>query len=201
MSSQAEGFRLEYVNEGMVGRKEGGRELAGEAERFGRVVKNGKGDSVSRIFVILSFLIVMSGVTGCATTTVVPEPGKITLREAMEEVATGLNRMYEIRANSPKSGLLPSEVTVVFNISASATDKGRLFIEAGAKAAEILKVTGVGAEIGTQVAAARGNTVTVKFTNVLFAPKDTLVMHKSPEDLKKLLEVIKLSGIEIQLIE
>ena len=128
------------------------------------------------------------------------EYGYIT-KEAMEEVATGLNRMYEIRANSPKSGLLPSEVTVVFNISASATDKGKLFIEAGAKAAEILKVTGVGAEVGTQVAAARGNTVTVKFTNVLFAPKDTLVMHKSPEDLKKLLEVIKQSGIEIQMIE
>ena len=127
--------------------------------------------------------------------------GKDPLREAMEEVATGLNRMYEIRANSPKSGLLPSEVTVVFNISASATDKSKLYIEAGAKAAEIFKVTGAGAEVGTQVAAARGNTVTVKFTNVLFAPKDTLVMHKSPEDLKKLLEVIKQSGIEIQMIE
>ena len=154
-----------------------------------------------RMFVSLAILIGMITITGCATTTVVPEPGKITLREAMEEVATGLNRMYEIRANSPKSGLLPSEVTVVFNISASATDKGKLFIEAGAKAAEILKVTGVGAEVGTQVAAARGNTVTVKFTNVLFAPKDTLVNHKSPEDLKKLLEVIKQSGIEIQMIE
>jgi len=150
---------------------------------------------------MLATLMIMGGGAGCATTTIVPEPGKITLREAMEEVATGLNRMYEIRANSPKSGLLPSEVTVVFNISASATDKGKLFIEAGAKAAEILKVTGAGAELGTQVTAARGNTVTVKFTNVLFAPKDTLVMHKSPEDLKKLLEVIKLSGIEIQLIE
>jgi len=156
---------------------------------------------VRRMFVILAILIGMNTITGCATTTVVPEPGKITLREAMEEVATGLNRMYEIRANSPKSGLLPSEVTVVFNISASATDKGKLFIEAGAKAAEILKVMGAGAEVGTQVATARGNTVTVKFTNVLFAPKDTLVNHKSPEDLKKLLEVIKLSGIEIQLIE
>ena len=154
-----------------------------------------------RMFVSLAILIGMITITGCATTTVVPEPGKITLREAMEEVATGLNRMYEIRANSPKSGLLPSEVTVVFNISASATDNGKLFIEAGAKAAEILKVMGAGAEVGTQVATARGNTVTVKFTNVLFAPKDTLVNHKSPEDLKKLLEVIKLSGIEIQLIE
>jgi len=164
-------------------------------------MENGKGGSVRRLFVILAILIGMIAITGCATTTVVPEPGKITLREAMEEVATGLNRMYEIRANSPKSGLLPSEVTVVFNISASATDKSKLYIEAGAKAAEIFKVTGAGAEVGTQVAAARGNTVTVKFTNVLFAPKDTLVMHKSPEDLKKLLEVIKQSGIEIQMIE
>ena len=86
-------------------------------------MKNRKGGSVRRLFVISTVLIFMNAVTSCATTTVVPEPGKITLREAMEEVATGLNGMYEIRANSPKSGLLPSEVTVVFNISASATAK------------------------------------------------------------------------------
>lgn len=152
-----------------------------------------------RLFVISALLLFMNAVTSCATTTIVPEPGKITLREAMEEVATGLNGMYEIRAKSPKSGLLPSDVTVVFNISASATDKGKLYIEAGATVAEILKVTQAGAEVGTQVTATRGNTVTVKFTNVLFAPKDTLVMTKSPDEIKKLLEVIKEAGIEIQL--
>lgn len=153
-----------------------------------------------KLLLIPAFLMVINALTGCATTTVVPEPGKITLREAMEEVATGLNKMYEIRQESPKSGLLPSEVTVVFNISASATDKGKLYIEAGATVAEILKVTKAGAEVSSEFVATRGNTVTVKFTNVLFTPKNTLLTLRTPDDIKKLLTVIKEAGIEVLLV-
>lgn len=136
-------------------------------------------------------------VTGCATPHVVPEPGKITLQAAMEEVAAGLNKMYDIRKDYPKSGLLPAEVNVTFNISASGKDEGKLFVEAGATSADVLKVTKVGAEVGSKVEASRGNTVTIKFTNILFAPKDTLVMTKTPDEITTLFKAMQNVGIQI----
>jgi hypothetical protein len=134
-------------------------------------------------------------ISGCAATKVVPEPGKITLQAAMEEVATGLNKMYEIRKDYPKSGLLPTEVTVVFNISASGKDEGKLYVEAGATGADFLKITKAGVDVNSTIEASRGNTVTIKFTNILFAPKDTLIMNKTPDEIDKLLETIKKAGI------
>ena len=83
---------------------------------------------------------------GCATSKVVTEPQKITFEDAMEQVANGLNRVYDVGKNHPKSGLTPSEVTVEFNISADATDKGKLYIEAGANVLDALQVTKAGAE-------------------------------------------------------
>ena len=143
---------------------------------------------------IVAIVIIMNGISGCASYGVVPEPGKITLQAAMKEVATGLNEMYAIRKDHPKSGLLPAEVTVVFNISAKANDEGKLYVEAGATPADVLKIAKIGAEAASKIEASRGNTVTIKFTNILFAPKETLVMTKSPEDIAKLLGITVLEA-------
>lgn len=150
------------------------------------------------IFLIFISVIFLSG---CATTHIVPEPGKITLQAAMEEVASGLNKMYDIRKDYPKSGLLPTEVTVVFNISASTTDESKLYIEAGANISDVLKIAKVGAEMGSKIEASRGNTVTIKFANILLAPKDTLIMTKTPDDIVKLFEAIKKAGITPTLVK
>lgn len=144
---------------------------------------------------IVVVLVIGNALIGCATQQVIPEPGKITLETAMVEVATGLNKMYDIRADYPKSGLIPAEVTVIFNISASAKDEGKLYIEAGATPADVLKLTKVGAEVGSTIEASRGNQVTIKFSNLLFAPKDTFVMTKNPDDIEKILEALKKAGI------
>jgi hypothetical protein len=129
-------------------------------------------------------------IAGCATP---PVEGKITLTEAMEEVATGLNRMYEIRANGPKSGLLPSEATIVFNVSASKTHTGKLYVEAGANALDMLQVVKTGLETGTEIRNERGNQVTIKFTNLLFAPRGTLITM-SPDSLDQTLTTFENHG-------
>ena len=118
----------------------------------------------------------------------------------MEEVAAGLNKMYDIRKDSPKSGLLPTEVTIIFNISASGKDEGKLYIEAGATGADVLKITKAGADVSSTIEASRGNTVTIKFANILLAPKDTLIMIKTPDDITKLFEAIKKVGITPNLL-
>jgi hypothetical protein len=149
--------------------------------------------------VLAGILAVIITLAGCASRRVVGEPGKITLQAAMEEVATGLNRMYTVREDFPKSGLVPDEVTVVFNISATGTDQGKLYVETGGSPADALKIVKSGGEIGSQIQATRGNQVTIKFSNVLFTPKDRLLTIKTASEVSDLLKALKESGITLYL--
>lgn len=145
---------------------------------------------------IAVILIFWSTFAGCAGK-IVPEPKKITFEDAMVQVANGLNKMYDIGKGHPKSGLVPAEVTIDFNISSSATDTGKLSVEAGANILDTLQVTKAGAEIGSQIQASRGNKITIKFTNLfLSTSKDSLVMIKNPAEIAELLKLLKESGYE-----
>lgn len=133
--------------------------------------------------------------SGCNTHGIVPEPGKITLQEAMKSVGEGLTEMHA-SLGGMKTGLMPSEVEVTFNISASATDTGKLYVEVGAPAGA--PVTGkAGGESGTTTTAARGNQISIKFLNVLFAGDKTLVSKKSAEELAKTIKAIEQSGWQV----
>ncbi len=150
-------------------------------------------DRALRVTMVIFGLVLV----GCTAPKVVPEPPKITFEAAMEQVANGLNKMYDIGKNHPKSGLTPSEVTIEFNISADATDKGKLSIEAGANVADALQVTKAGAEAGSEMKASRGNRITIKFTNLfLSATKDSLITIKKPEEISQLLTILKDAGYE-----
>ena len=150
---------------------------------------------MSKFFSIIIFTLMISLlIGGCATSRIVPEPGKITLQEAMTEVAIGLNNMYDAGKNYPKVGLVPSEVTVVFNISADAKDTGKLYIEAGATVADVVEIAKVGAEKGSEINVKRGNQVTIKFTNILSDFKGSLIMTKKPDDIKELLKALEDAG-------
>lgn len=144
----------------------------------------------------MSLSLVLSGLTGCASWPPWFEPKKITVEDAMKDVAEGLNRMYDLRKDYPRTGLLPEEVTVIFNVSASGTDQRKLYLEAGATVAETLKVAKAGGEVGSTLALTRGNTITVKFRNLLFAPKDLLVSTMKPGDLKQLIDALHQVGFE-----
>jgi hypothetical protein len=131
---------------------------------------------------------------GCNNTgKVIPEPGKITLEDALESVGTGLQKL---QAKNLKTGLIASEVDVTFNISANAKDaaNGKLYVEAGASAAEVLKVTKAGAEAGftSEITAVRGNTITVKFRNLLAQnTQNTLAGKLTDAQIADLLSNIK----------
>ena len=132
---------------------------------------------------------------GCASSRVAGTPRKISLEAALRSVGQGLREMHEAQKNV-KTGLVPAEVIVTFNITAAASDEGKLCVELGA-----LPAAGgtakTGGEIGSTTSAARGNQITVKFTNLLLANKDTLVYKHSPEEIQKLLEMLEKSGIQM----
>ena len=144
------------------------------------------------------FMVVLFGLTatltGCNNAgKVIPEPGKITLEDALESVGAGLQKL---QAKNLKTGLIATEVDVTFNISANAKDTagGKLYVEAGATAAEVLEVTKAGAEVGftSEITAVRGNTITVKFRNLLVLnTQNTLAGKLTDKQVEELSSNIK----------
>ncbi len=150
------------------------------------------------MYKLRSFFLLPLLLTACSTQTVVPKPGAITLEEAMKSVAAGLVEMKAAEVGM-KTGLIPSEVTVTFNISATATDQNKLVVEVGAPAGA--PVGGkIGGEAGSSATSQRGNQVTVKFSNILFAPDNTLLKYKTAEEIKELFDVLEKSGIQVYLM-
>lgn len=138
--------------------------------------------------------------TGCATT-VESKPGKITLEQAMSSLGRGLVQLKQaqIQQNNGqdfKSGLLPAEAEVTFNVTASGEQSGKLFVEVSNT-----PVSKAGADIGTSYSASRGNQITVKFRNIAFSKtttgKDTVTVEgvTDPEVLARIIKALEDSGI------
>jgi hypothetical protein len=149
---------------------------------------------MSRLTALLT-LVPVAVLSGCNTGQIVPEPGKITLEEAMTSVGKGLANMKAAEGGI-RTGLSPSEVTVTFNISASATDTGKLYVEVGAPTGSA--ITGkIGGEASTETKTSRGNQITIKFANLLFADENTLIQKKTGQEIKDLLKVLHEAGVDI----
>jgi len=134
---------------------------------------------------------------GCQTAKKVADPKTITLEAALVSVGEGLSKMYDAKDPKYQFGMLPSEVTVAFNVKATGEDGGKLYVEASAKPVETVTIGKIGGEIMSKQTGERGNTITIKMTNVLFAPKDTLLTMKSPEEIAQLLQTIRKDGISV----
>ncbi|MEW8000828.1 MAG: hypothetical protein AB2795_19985 [Candidatus Thiodiazotropha endolucinida] len=163
--------------------------------------------------------------SGCASM-ITPEPSNnITLEAAMKSVGTGLREMREAQGDK-LSGLIPSEVEIQFNISASATDTAKLELskkagfEGSTSASDTSSTSATEgttttsgsstdsssskttasaeskAELGTTVQGSRGNTITVKFVNIITLDKSKLAWVNegtSLEDFKKELDRLDIS--------
>jgi len=138
-----------------------------------------------------------------------PQPGKITLEEALASVGRGLVELKksQLAANDGKefrSGLLPSEAEVTFNISASGEQSGKLFVEITKTPAEAsLKK---GAELGASYAASRGNQITVKFKSIVFSRttrgEDRVIVEgvTDPDLLVRVVKALEGTGITINAV-
>ena len=130
---------------------------------------------------------IVASLTGCASY-VVPKPGNITLQNAMQSVGEGFKEMKKAEGDL-RTGLIPDEVEVTFNISASGEQGGQIYVEASPL--PTFPVQGkAGGEASTKYTAQRGNQITIKFKNLVFAdPSKTML--KDPETAQKMLDILR----------
>jgi hypothetical protein len=109
---------------------------------------------------------------GCQSTQSIPSD--ITLKDALRQVREGIQELQVRPQGSKPAGLLVSEVSVVFNVAASAKNSASLGIDL-APGAVVSQVAKASAQVSSESTLSRGNQITVKFQNLLLAGKDTLV--------------------------
>jgi hypothetical protein len=146
------------------------------------------------------FCILVAGtfsMSACATGKVVPDPSNITLEAAMKSVGEGLKQMKEAQGDI-KTGLLPSEVTVTFNVTASASDNSKLALTVSTPQATQLPLSGsLTGDVSSAISAARGNVITIKFTNLLFAPQNQFLTTKTAKEIEEILKTLKGEGVTL----
>lgn len=105
---------------------------------------------------------------GTYTPRQVAEPSSVTVRDAVFEVATTLRDVQNLVPPDQRAGLLADEVTVVFNVAATAstTSGADLRISNVALPSGTL---GAGASTENVSTGSRGNQITIKFRNIATA--------------------------------
>lgn len=152
--------------------------------------------SYARIFVMSLCSLIFTGCASLRPSELIT-PSEVTLESALEEVGKGLRKMYDAEQGL-QVGLIPSEIEVKFNLSASAKDNGKLTIDLSKSVPEpIKKETKLGGSIEQISEGERSNSITVRFVNILMIPKDALAQTKSPSDLSALLKAWKNEGRNI----
>ena len=115
--------------------------------------------------------------SGCAafSPNQVSQPTSITLDQALTDVVTAFSKAQQVgKENGVKLGIAPCNVTVTFNVTASASQGGKLVLDATIKApAPIDAGGGFKAEQENVSTAARGNTIVMVLTSELCLPPNT----------------------------
>ena len=136
--------------------------------------------------------------TGCVH---VPEQKieGITFQAAMKQLAEGLNEFDDTSQEGEEIfGLVPSEVEANFNISL--INKGTNETTIAVDPTNVLKeVSSFGSSWKYEGSETRGNTITVKFRNVLFSKKGEAVYDK--ENIAALIKALRDAGIGINYID
>lgn len=119
--------------------------------------------------VLLMFLAVVGG---CATT---PKslPSDITLASALTQVRDGI-AILGAPTEGKKAGLMVSEVNVTFNVAAEVGEEKELKVDLSP--GNVIKEIPSGSfSSSSTYEEGRGNQITFKFQNVMFANKDTIL--------------------------
>lgn len=151
-----------------------------------------------RLLVIGSAVTAAITSAGCASFSPkqVVEPSTITLENGLKSIGTGLAGMLKA-GDGNKYGLVPAEIEVTFNLAAKADDAANLHIDLSKNIAGASNASTLGASKEEKSSGERGNTITIKFVNLLTLNKETLAQNKSPDDIKKLITVWVDSGMDI----
>ena len=124
----------------------------------------------------LALVLVSAGaLTGCASFTPnqVAQPGNITFGDALTDVVKAFNKA-ELAESGKKMGVYVCMVTVNFNVAASASQGGKLLLDATIKAPAPANAGLAGsAEQDFGSSASRGNTISMVLTSPMCLPPNT----------------------------
>ena len=137
--------------------------------------------------------------TGCASLKPADlvNPSEVRLEDAMKSVGEGLSKMKDAQGDL-RTGLIPTEVEIKFNLAASATEKGKLTVDLSKAidASPVKKDEKLGGSYEAGADASRGSAIVIKFQNILTLNKDSLAALKSANDVQALLKALEQAGIE-----
>ncbi|MDL2407653.1 hypothetical protein PY650_18700 [Rhizobium calliandrae] len=128
------------------------------------------------------FLSLIPGLlAGCAYgPTEVAKPTQITLRRAVNDVADTLQDLNAKYKNAPKIGMMVDDVTVKFEIAASATNTSDAELKLAAPLSAGGGNLGLTASDQNVAQANRGNTITINFKNIATADMSNGVYSLKP---------------------
>jgi len=146
---------------------------------------------MKKAFIICMTCCMMS----CATTKVTrSEP--ISLADGLKEVVIALDEMSDVKRDKI-NGLVPSDVTVEFNVTSGNKKKN----DASLEIVPTGLVSKIGASWSSEVTETTGNKITIKFRSILFANKDDLIGgNKSVEDITKMVKDLEDGGWNTSLL-
>jgi hypothetical protein len=136
-----------------------------------------------------------AGLLGCQAQPVPgADPTNITLDNALKAVQSGLDGMYDRRRTDYNNNLVPTEVTVELKVTAGGTNRNELVLDASLTGTNPVTTTSLKGTTSSEMTGSRGNTITVKFVNVLTLSKDSYVATKTLEELKQLIVFLREGG-------
>lgn len=144
----------------------------------------------------LSLVVLLSGCSSMYPKEVA-NPKEITLEQALADVGSGLRKLHE-EQKGVKTGLIADSVEITFNVKASANQDNKLTIDLSRDIVvpEVTSKQKLEGEAKSHAEGLRENKITIKFKNFLTLPKETLVDNKSPDEVKKLIEVYRTLGYQ-----
>lgn len=131
--------------------------------------------------------------SGCCSTDHVANPKDITLSNALVSISQALDAMRREGLSNKPFGLLPSEVEVTFNVSASREKAGELKLDLSAPVASPVTAS-AGGSTSFKATANRGNQITLKFTNLLLVSPDQTLIGKSGSNAVELMKYLRQEG-------
>jgi len=112
--------------------------------------------------------------SGCALFQKQPEVRELSFETAMTQLGKGLKALKTAEGDMT-TGLIAADGSVTFNISASSKQDGNLKIDFARPVGEgVTTSTTIGGGVSSTATSQSGNTITLKFVNLLALPKDTL---------------------------
>lgn len=110
----------------------------------------------------------------------------IPLSKALTAISDGMREADTASKGKKSTGLIPSKATVAFNIVNSDKTTQGLSLS-------VVPVAGLtaGGTLGREFSTQGTSAITVEYSSVLLASKDSIVGNKTPEEVEKLLDQMK----------